>query len=111
EPKFKVSGEVEGGADRSLVLEKSDFYGRWIPVDSVRIKSSGKFEMESDAPASPEIYRLSLDGKFIYFPVDSIESITVDSPAANFGSPQPARTITGRERKRILWKMSIIFIS
>lgn len=65
EPKFKVSGEVEGGADRSLVLEKSDFYGRWIPVDSVRIKSSGKFEMESDAPASPEIYRLSLDGKFI----------------------------------------------
>ena len=49
EPKFKVSGEVEGGADRSLVLEKSDFYGRWIPVDSVRIKSSGKFEMESDA--------------------------------------------------------------
>lgn len=86
EPKFKVSGEVEGGADRSLVLEKSDFYGCWIPVDSVRIKFSGKFEMESDAPASPEIYRLSLDGKFIYFPVDSIESITVDSPAANFGS-------------------------
>lgn len=86
EPQFKVTGEVEGGADKSLVLEKSDFHGRWIPVDSTKVKSSGKFEIKSDAPASPEIYRLSLDGKFIYFPVDSVENIVIDSPAGKFGS-------------------------
>ncbi len=95
EPKFKVSGEVEGGADKSIVLEKSDFHGRWIPVDSTHIKSSGKYEIKSDAPASPEIYRLSLDGKFIYFPVDSIENITIDSPAASFGSDF---TVAGSEQ-------------
>lgn len=85
EPKFKVSGEVDGGADKSLVLEKSDFHGRWIPLDSVKISSSGKFSMESAAPASPDIYRLSLGDRFIYFPVDSVENITVTSPAARFG--------------------------
>lgn len=86
DPQFKVSGEVEGGADKSLVLEKSDFHGRWIPVDSTKVKKSGKFEIKSDAPASPEIYRLSLGDRFIYFPVDSVESITISSPAANFGA-------------------------
>lgn len=86
DPKFKVSGEVEGGAEKALVLEKSDFHGRWIPVDSTHISKSGSFEIKSDAPASPEIYRLQLDGKFIYFPVDSIESIRISSPAEKFGS-------------------------
>lgn len=85
DPTFSVSGEVEGGADKSIVLEKSDFQGRWYAVDSVRVASNGKFKIEADAPASPEIYRLSLDGKFIYLPVDSIESLKVVSPASKFG--------------------------
>lgn len=85
EPRFKVSGDVEGGEGKSLVLAKSDFHGRWIALDSVKIGSGGKFAIEAAAPASPEIYRLSLDGNFIYFPVDSVEDITVSSPAARFG--------------------------
>lgn len=83
---FKVSGEIEGGADKSMVLEKSDFYGRWIPVDSVKINSSGKYSVTSSAPASPEIYRLRLDDRFIYFPVDSVENLTVNSSLSTFGS-------------------------
>ncbi len=85
DPQFKVSGEVEGGADKSLVLEKSDFHGRWIAVDSTKVGKSGKFEIKSDAPASPEIYRISLGNRFVYFPVDSVENITISSPADNFG--------------------------
>lgn len=86
EPKFKVSGEVEGAEGESLVLEKSDFYGRWIAVDSTRVKKSGSFEIKADAPASPEIYRLSLGDRFIYFPIDSIESLKIKSSSADFGS-------------------------
>lgn len=86
EPTFKVSGEVEGADGKSLVLEKSDFHGRWIPLDSVKVSDSGKYSIEADAPASPEIYRLSLGDSFIYFPVDSIESLTVNSSAKAFGT-------------------------
>lgn len=84
--KFKVNGEVEGGEDKTVVLEKSDFHGRWIAVDSTKISKSDKFEIKSEAPASPEIYRISLDGKFIYFPVDSVENVSIVSPAAKFGT-------------------------
>lgn len=83
--KFKVNGEIEGGEGKSMLLEKSDFHGRWIPLDSVKVSSSGEFSLEADAPASPEIYRLSLDDRFIYFPVDSIEKLTVRSSVAGFG--------------------------
>ncbi len=92
EPKFKVGGEIEGGEGESLLLEKSDFHGRWIPLDSVKVSSSGKFSLESDAPASPEIYRLSLGDRFIYFPVDSVEKLTIKTSASGFGSDF---TVTG----------------
>lgn len=86
EDKFKVNGEIEGGADKTVLLEKSDFHGRWIVLDSVKVASSGKFEIKSAAPASPEIYRISLDDRFIYFPVDSVETISIVSPADKFGT-------------------------
>ena len=98
DPEFKVSGEIYGGEGKTLVLEKSDFYGRWIPVDSTKVGDNGEFSIRSDAPASPEIYRLALCDRFIYFPVDSVESLKVTSDAADFGvrfslegTPQAAR--------------------
>lgn len=86
EPQFKVKGTVEGADNELLLLEKSDFHGRWIAVDSVRTSGSGAFSISSDAPASPDIYRLSLGDRFIYFPVDSIETITLNSSAKSYGS-------------------------
>lgn len=86
EPEFKVSGCIEGADDQSLILAKSDFHGRWIAVDSTRTNSKGEYTIKSDAPASAEIYRLSLADKFIYFPIDSTENITINSTAKDFGS-------------------------
>ena len=86
DPKFKISGEIEGADNQSLVLAKSDYSGRWIAVDSTRTNSSGKFTIKGEAPASPEIYRLSLGDKFIYFPIDSIENLTINSSVKNFGT-------------------------
>lgn len=86
EDRFSIEGEVAGAEGKSMVLEKSDFHGRWIPVDSVKIGSSGRFSIKADAPASPEIYRLSLGDRFIYLPVDSVETLTVTSSGADFGT-------------------------
>lgn len=86
EPKFKIKGEIYGAEDKSLVLEKSDFHGRWIPIDSTRTSKSGAFSISRPAPAAPEIFRLALDGRFIYLPVDSTETVTVTSSLKNYGT-------------------------
>lgn len=82
---FKIAGEIEGGANQSIVLEKSDFYGRWLPLDSIKIKDNGSFKFKFPAPGSPEIYRLSLGDGYIYVPIDSTETINVKSTYAGFG--------------------------
>ncbi|MCM1369985.1 MAG: DUF4369 domain-containing protein [Candidatus Amulumruptor caecigallinarius] len=84
--KFKISGDIYGGEEKSLVLEKADYYGRWIPIDSVRIGKNGNFSISADAPLSPEIYRLALDNRYVYVPIDSVESITLSSSLNKFGT-------------------------
>lgn len=86
EARFCVKGDISGADGKSLILEKADFSGRWIAVDSTRIGSNGDFKIESAAPAAPEIYRLALSDRYIYFPIDSTESVTVSSSAKSFGT-------------------------
>lgn len=83
--KFKIKGEIYGGEEKSIVLEKSDFQGRWIPVDSTHINKNGGFSFAFQAPGSPDIYRLALNNQFVYIPVDSTETITVTSSYEKFG--------------------------
>ena len=83
---FKVKGEIYGAEDKSIVLEKSDFHGRWLPVDSTKINKNGGFSISFPAPLAPDIYRLALNGQYVYLPVDSTETITVNSSYSKFGA-------------------------
>lgn len=83
---FKVKGEIYGGEEKSIVLEKSDFNGNWIPVDSTRINKNGGFSFAFPSPSSPEIFRLALNNQYVYFPIDSTETITVSSSFDKFGN-------------------------
>lgn len=85
EAKFKIDGEVTGAEGKTLILEKSDFGGIWVALDSTKIGGSGHFSISSPAPASPEIYRLSLGDRFVYLPVDSIETLTLSTTESDFG--------------------------
>ncbi|MDE7160172.1 MAG: AhpC/TSA family protein [Muribaculaceae bacterium] len=85
-PQYRISGEISGGADRTVRLERADYVGEWITLDSTRTDSRGAFTFTGEAPAAPEIYRLVMDGRYIYLPVDSTETVTVKADAANFGS-------------------------
>lgn len=85
EPSFKLKGTVEGAESGSIVLEKADFLGQWMPVDSTHIGGNGSFAFSNPAPAAPEIYRLNFDGNYIYIPVDSIETIEVVTSLNGFG--------------------------
>lgn len=92
EAEFKIEGNVAGAEGKTLMLAKADFAGRWILVDSTHVEKDGKFTISSTAPGAPDIYRLQLGDNFIYMPVDSVETLKVETSAADFGSKY---TLTG----------------
>ncbi len=83
---FSIDGKIDGGDGKTLVLERADNYGQWVVLDSVKIRSNGDFRFKQPAPESPDIYRLSLDGNYVYFPVDSTENLTLSAPADKFAT-------------------------
>ena len=85
EAEFKIKGEIDGADNQALLLEKSDFHGRWVIVDSTRTSSDGSFSISRPAPAAPEIFRLALDDRYIYLPIDSVETVTVNSSLKDYG--------------------------
>lgn len=82
---FKIEGELSGCDGDKVLLEKADYSGRWSIVDSTRTDSKGKFDFSQPRQSGPEIFRLSLDGQYIYLPVDSTETLKVNSSKAGFG--------------------------
>ena len=82
--KFKVSGTVDGASDTtSLYLEVAN-NGSWFIIDSTHTNGSGSYSISYDAPQYPNIYRLRCHDKAVYFTIDSIESITIDTKLATF---------------------------
>lgn len=80
---FKVSGQILDADNKTLVLERG-FNGRWIALDSTQTADNGKFAISFDAPDFPEVYRLRMDQRFVYFPIDSLEHITLNAPYDKF---------------------------
>lgn len=95
ESKFEVKGEIEGADDVKIEVEKSNFRGQWQAIDSTRTSPSGKFSIKLPSPAAPEIYRLNIGGKYVYFPIDSIETVNVGGAMATLDREY---TLSGTEQ-------------
>lgn len=80
---FKVDGKIDGADEKTLLLE-TVVNGVWIPIDSTKTESDGEFSLSRKAPRWPEIYRLTYQEKSIYFPIDSLEQISIHSNAKTF---------------------------
>ncbi len=83
--RWTVNGTVADADGSTLMLEAPGRAG-WYVMDSVRLLGNGSFSMSQPALQYPEVFRLTLDGRQIYFPVDSSETVTVTTSAAGFGS-------------------------
>lgn len=81
--KFTVSGTVENAKDETLMLERS-VSGRWLRIDSIKTNGDGDFKFSEEAPSFPEIFRLERNGKYIYFPIDSLDHVTITADTASF---------------------------
>ena len=73
---WTVDGRIDGADGKTMVVEACD-NGRWYPIDSVTLDGAGRFSISHPAAGYPDIYRLRLGDKMLYFPIDSIETVTV----------------------------------
>lgn len=90
---FKVKGNIEGANKKTLFLE-APVNGRWYILDSVKTSANGDFIIVRKAPRYPEIYRLRFNEKYIYFPIDSIDNIDINSTVSDFST---AYTLSGSD--------------
>lgn len=91
---WHVSGTIKNGDGRMLYVELSD-NGMWTAVDSVKLPSGGAFDFSVARGAYPDIYRLRFGSDYIYFPVDSTETVTVT--AENSDGSLIASTVSGNQ--------------
>ncbi len=80
---WTVNGKIDGADGEVLLLEASD-NGVWYALDSVTLDASGRFKMSHRNMGYPDIYRLRLGNKTVYFPIDSIETVTITCRADAF---------------------------
>lgn len=83
---FSVSGIIEGGSDSVKMVVEQSSNGRWLIIDSVRTKGEGEFAVEIPAPANPDIYRLRYGNAMVYFPIDSLEHICINTGVKDFAT-------------------------
>ncbi len=83
EKKWNLEGNIENADNATLTVQASD-NGRWYTLDTVMTNADGDFKYSHIAAGYPDIYRLNLDDKSIYFPIDSTETVSVTSNADNY---------------------------
>ena len=83
-PHWTVEGTVSGADGGTIILEGFNAAGgNWHALDTIEIDSKGHFESEQTPPEYPDVYRLNYGGKYIYFPIDSLETVTVTAQASS----------------------------
>lgn len=95
---WHAKGRVEGGEGQVLLLEASH-NGNWYAMDSVTLDGGESFDFAQTPVGYPDIYRLRLGDSSIYFPIDSLETVTVKTTAAGFASDYQ---LTGSARAEAL---------
>ncbi len=84
---FTVRGTVTDGNGQVLYLEHNTLKGV-VVIDSVRLKSNGRFAFNAHKPQYPDIYQLRIGNKCFVFSIDSTEHITIVAQKDNISFPQ-----------------------
>lgn len=83
--KWTLNGSIEGATNKHIAIEAAE-NGIWLPIDTLSTDADGKFSYSRAPMGYPDILRLSMDGKYIYFPIDSVETLSLTTSADNFTS-------------------------
>lgn len=90
-----VEGKMANAPEGAKVAVEGFNAGMWYNIDSVEVATDGSFAYRSSTGSPyPDIYRVSFDGKSIYFPIDSLDVVTVSTDATDFDN---GYTLSGTE--------------
>ena len=105
-PKFTIKGEISEGNGKSIYLSHVGVEKNSL-IDSVKIKSDGKFEFNRPRPESYDFYRLQLDkkGRAITIAVDSTECINITIDGKKFAD---SYIVEGSEESRKIQEISAL---
>lgn len=100
---FTVKGTVAGAAGTTLYLENTGLT-KVTTIDSLKIKSDGKFSFTKPRPQYPDFYRLKLKNQPIHFSIDSTETIEITADAHNFAT---SYTVEGSENSKAIKEITL----
>ena len=100
---FTVKGIVAGATDQILYIENTGL-STITTLDSVKLKSDGKFSFSEPRPEYPEFYRLRLKNQLIHFSIDSTETVTFTADAHNFAT---SYTVEGSENSKAFKEITL----
>ncbi|MCH5219085.1 MAG: hypothetical protein J1F20_00840 [Muribaculaceae bacterium] len=76
---WSISGVIEGASDSTLYIEEPSGPA-WIIIDSVKANQDGQFTYTALEPlhgANQAIYRLRLNDKAVYFPIEGADALSL----------------------------------
>lgn len=100
--KWGVGGKIDGAEGRLAYLESVN-NGHWSVIDSVEVGPDATFAFEMPRAEFSDIYRLTVDGRSLYFPIDSTETVNV---AATLDGFDTSSTISGSISADLMQKIN-----
>lgn len=94
-PQWHLDGSIRGLGENDNVILEGNNQGYWYVIDTIHPSADGALRYAGDAHGYPDIFRLRVGESSVYFPIDSLETVTVTATAPDIaanhrlsGSPQ-----------------------
>lgn len=84
--KWHLNGSVEGLAESDAVILEGNNQGYWYVLDTIRPSKDGSFKYAGDVHGYPDIFRMRVGQSAVYFPIDSLETVTITATAPDIAS-------------------------
>ena len=79
--KWHINGNINSLSDSDVVLLEGNNQGYWYVIDTIHPDSDGNFDYGHEPQGYPDIYRVRVGEHSVYFPIDSIETVSIRATA------------------------------